>query len=298
MNSTQEAIGSYLHYLDVERGLAANTLAAYGSDLQIFVRFLAGREVEQFSRVTRAEVLEFSRALRIEGRSPRSVARAVVVVRTFFRFLLREGKVPVDPTQDIETPKAARSLPRFLSFHEVEKLLQAPDESTPLGTRDGAMLEILYATGMRVTELVSLRLDGVDLDVGYVVALGKGAKERIVPIGSVAVERVHRYQDGAREVLTKGKECPYLFTNSRGGQLTRQGFWKIIKKYGIMAGVDSHLSPHVIRHSFATHLLEHGADLRAVQQMLGHADISTTQIYTHVNRERLRRMYHEFHPRA
>ncbi len=298
MSSTQEAIASYLHYLEVERGLAANTLAAYGSDLQIFARFLAGCEIKKLSKVTRAEVMEFSRALRIEGRSPRSVARAVVSVRTFFRFLHREGRVPADPTQDVETPKASRSLPRFLSFPEVEKLLQTPDESTPLGARDGAMLEILYATGTRVTELLSLRLDSVDLDVGYVVAFGKGAKERIVPIGSRAVERVRRYQEGARALLTKGKECPYLFTNSRGGQLTRQGFWKIIKKYGTMAGVHSHLSPHVIRHSFATHLLEHGADLRAVQQMLGHADISTTQIYTHVNRERLRRMYHKFHPRA
>ncbi len=298
MTSTQEAIGSYLHYLEVERGLAANTLAAYGSDLRIFARFLAGREVNKLSQVTRAEVMDFSRTLRIEGRSPRSVARTVVAVRTFFRFLLREGKVPADPTEDVETPKASRALPRFLSFHEVEKLLMSPDECTPLGMRDGAMLEILYATGTRVTELVSLRVDGVDLDVGYVVAFGKGAKERIVPIGSRAVERVRRYQDGARKVLTKGVDCPYLFTNSRGGQLTRQGFWKIIKKYGILAGVHTHLSPHVIRHSFATHLLEHGADLRAVQQMLGHADISTTQIYTHVNRERLRRMYHKFHPRA
>ncbi len=294
----REAIASYLHYLEVERGLAANTLAAYGSDLKIFARFLAGCEVKKLSKVTRAEVMEFSRTLRMEGRSPRSVARAVVAVRTFFRFLLREGRVPADPTQDVEAPKASRSLPRFLSFREVERLLQTPDESTPLGARDGAMLEILYATGTRVTELLSLRLDSVDLDVGYVVAFGKGAKERIVPIGSRAVERVRRYQEGARALLTKGKECPYLFTNSRGGQLTRQGFWKIIKKYGTMAGVHSHLSPHVIRHSFATHLLEHGADLRAVQQMLGHADISTTQIYTHVNRERLRRMYHKFHPRA
>jgi integrase/recombinase XerD len=291
------AIASYLHYLEVERGLAANTLAAYGSDLRIFARFLAGRHVEKLAQVTRVEVMEFSRTLRIEGRSPRSVARAVVAVRTFFRFLHREGVVPADPTQDVETPKASLPLPRFLSFHEVERLLEVPDESTPLGARDGAMLEILYATGTRVTELVSLRLDSVDLEVGYVVAFGKGAKERIVPIGSRAVERVRHYQDGARDVLAGGKDNPYLFTNSRGGQLSRQGFWKIIKKYGSLAGLRS-LSPHVIRHSFATHLLEHGADLRAVQQMLGHSDISTTQIYTHVNRERLRRMYHKFHPRG
>jgi integrase/recombinase XerD len=198
----------------------------------------------------------------------------------------------------VEAPKASRPLPRFLSFHEVERLLRTPDPTTPLGARDGAMLEILYATGTRVSELVSLRCEGVDLDMGYVVAYGKGAKERIVPIGSRAVERLRHYQGDARQLLLKGKDNPYLFTNSRGGRLTRQGFWKIIKKYGVLAGLRSHLSPHVIRHSFATHLLEHGADLRAVQQMLGHADISTTQIYTHVNRERLRRMYHKFHPRG
>jgi len=298
VSSSEQAIGSYLHYLEVERGLAANTLAAYGSDLRIFVRFLAGCEVMELESVTRADVMAFSRSLRIEGRSPRSVARAVVSVRTFFRFLHREGTVSTNPTQDVETPKASRSLPRFLSFHEVEQLLQAPDESTSLGSRDGAMLEVLYATGTRVSELISLRLDSVDLDMGYVVAFGKGAKERIVPIGRRAVERLGHYQKGARDLLLKGKDCPYLFTNSRGGQLTRQGFWKIIRNYGTMIGLQSALSPHVIRHSFATHLLEHGADLRAVQQMLGHADISTTQIYTHVNRERLRRMYHKFHPRA
>ncbi len=298
MKPDGQAIRIYLHYLEVERGLAANTLDAYGSDLRIFMRFLAGCKVMMLENVTRTEVMAFSRALRIEGRSPRSVARTVVAVRTFFRFLYREGKLPTDPTQDVETPKAGRTLPRFLSFREVEKLLDAPDESTPLGLRDAAMLEVLYATGTRVTELVSLRLDSVDLELGYVVAFGKGGKERIVPMGSRAVERLLHYLDGARDLLTKGKDCPSLFTNSRGGQLTRQGFWKILKKYGIMVGLPSTLSPHVLRHSFATHLLEHGADLRAVQQMLGHADISTTQIYTHVNRERLRRMYHRFHPRA
>ena len=281
----------------MERGLAANTIAAYGSDLRHLALFLAARR-RPLVEVERGDVLEFARSLRVTGRSPRSVARALVSLRTFFRFLHREGLLSHDPTRDIETPRAGRSLPRFLTFDEVERLLSAPDASTPLGTRDGAMLEILYATGTRVTELVSLRVDGVDLDVGYVVAHGKGDKERIVPIGSRAIERTQAFLTSARPRLLRGGSSPYLFVNSRGGRLTRQGFWKILKKYGVAAGVSSHLSPHVIRHSFATHLLEHGADLRSVQQMLGHADISTTQIYTHVNRERLRRIYREFHPRA
>jgi integrase/recombinase XerD len=293
----QESIQAYLHHLEVERGLSPNTIAGYGSDLRLLARFLEPRKRE-LGDVSRGDVQDFSRSLRVEGRSPRSVARAMVSVRTFFRFLHREGMVGHDPTREVETPKAARSLPRFLAFDEVERVLKAPDTATPLGARDAAMLEILYATGTRVSELVSLRLDGLDLDVGYVVAHGKGDKERIVPIGSRAVERVRCYQADARPLLLKGKESPYLFVNSRGGCMTRQGFWKIIKRYGVAAGVRSHLSPHVIRHSFATHLLEHGADLRSVQQMLGHADISTTQIYTHVNRERLRRIYRQFHPRA
>ena len=287
----------YLHHLEVERGLSPNTLAAYGSDLRHFERFLSarGRSLES---VDRAEVMEFSRSLRMGGRSPRSVARAIVSVRTFFRFLLREGLIGHDPTREVETPRAVKSLPRFLSTDEVERLLGAPDPETPLGSRDATMLEILYATGTRVSELLSLQTTSIDLEVGFVVAYGKGSKERVVPIGSKAIDRLRAYLADVRPRLLHGEESPFLFLNNRGGRLTRQGFWKIIKKYGLQAGVQSHLSPHVIRHSFATHLLEHGADLRSLQQMLGHADISTTQIYTHVNRERLRRMYRKFHPRA
>ena len=291
-------IQTYLNHLEVERGLATNTLAAYGSDLRLLCGFLKERGMALEGEVTRDDILDFSRRMRLDGRSPRSVARALVSVRTFFRFAHREGLLDHDPTREIDTPKAGRSLPRFLGFDEVELLLAAPDPSTTLGSRDLAMLEILYATGTRVSELVSLRLDGIDLDVGYVIAYGKGSKERIVPIGSRAVERTRKWLETARPQLLGSISTPSLFVNARGGQLTRQGFWKILKKYGRQAGLRSHLSPHVIRHSFATHLLEHGADLRSVQQMLGHADISTTQIYTHVNRERLRRLYREFHPRA
>ncbi len=297
MSATDKAIESYLHHLEVERGLARNTIVSYGFDLKRLGQFLLDRKCALAS-VTRNEVMDFSRQLRIEGRSARSVARAVVSVRTFFRFLHREGQIPADPTLDVEAPKASRSLPHFLGFEDVERLLQAPDPNTPLGARDAAMLEILYATGTRVSELISLETEGVDLSVGYIIALGKGGKERVIPIGSCAIKGIRHYQEAARPILMKETESPYLFVNSRAGRLSRQGFWKIIKKYGTIAGISAHLSPHVIRHSFATHLLEHGADLRSVQQMLGHADISTTQIYTHVNRERLRRIYHKFHPRA
>lgn len=292
-----EPVAAYLHWLEVERGLSANTIAGYRSDLGHLAAFLARRGLE-LRDVQRGDVMEFARAQRLEGRSPRTVARALAAIRTFFRFAHREGILDRDPTRDIDTPKAGRSLPRFLTFDEVERLLATPDAGTPLGARDGAMLEILYATGARVSELCGLRLEGLDLDVGYVVAQGKGSKERIVPIGSRAVERTGRYLDQARPLLARGRDEPWIFLNHRGGQMTRQGFWKNLKRYGRDAGLRSHLSPHTLRHSFATHLLEHGADLRSVQQMLGHADISTTQIYTHVNRERLRRIYREFHPRA
>jgi integrase/recombinase XerD len=293
----EEAVAAYLHWLEVERGLSANTIAGYRSDLRQFAAFL-GRRAGALKEVRRADVLAFARAQRLDGRSPRSVARALAALRTFFRFAHREGLSPQDPTRDVEAPRAGRSLPRFLTFREVERLLAAPDASTPLGSRDGAMLEILYATGVRVSELVTLRIEGIDLEVGYVLTRGKGSKERIVPVGARAVDRTRAYLETARPRLAAAGESPWLFVNHRGEPMTRQGFWKNIKKHGRAAGVRSHLSPHVLRHSFATHLLEHGADLRSVQQMLGHADISTTQIYTHVNRERLRRLYREFHPRA
>ena len=293
----EDAVQAYLHHLEVERGLARNTLISYRSDLRHLLQFLAGRGTA-LATVDRAEVQAFARAQRRAGRSPRSVARAIVAARTFFRFLHREGQIDSDPTREVESPRSGVSLPRFLSFDEVERLLEAPDAAAPLGCRDRAMLEILYATGARVSELVGLRLDAIDLEVGVVVARGKGAKERVVPIGARAVQQVRAYLQASRSRLLRGATSPLLFVNTRGGRMSRQGFWKNLKRYGAACGIRNHLSPHVLRHSFATHLLERGADLRSVQQMLGHADISTTQIYTHVNRERLRRLYKEFHPRA
>lgn len=291
------AVQAYLHHLEVERGLARNTLASYGCDLRHLLEFLAARRRELVS-VDRIEIQAFARAQRRAGNSPRSVARALVAARTFFRFLHREGEIASDPTREVESPRAGVSLPRFLRFDEVERLLEAPEAATPLGCRDRAMLEILYATGARVSELVGLRLDAIDLEIGVVVAHGKGAKERVVPIGARAVEQVRAYLESSRSHLLRGAASHLLFVNGRGGRMSRQGFWKNLKRYGVACGISNHLSPHVLRHSFATHLLERGADLRSVQQMLGHADISTTQIYTHVNRERLRRLYKAFHPRA
>jgi integrase/recombinase XerD len=290
-------IQDFLHHLTVERGLAKNTLLAYGRDLAKFGRFLdyKGRHPRQ---VRQGEVNEFARRLSREGLNPKSIARALNAVRMFFRYLIVERVVAEDPTASVRAPRTWKTLPRFLTLQEVDDLLGAPDATSPLGLRDAAMVELLYASGLRVSELVSLRVRDLNLDVGYLSCLGKGSKERLVPMGRKAADRLRAYLERARPGLLRGASSPSLFLNSRGRPISRQGFWKILKKYGRAAGVRGRLSPHVLRHSFATHLLERGADLRSVQMMLGHADISTTQIYTHINRERLRKIYKDFHPRA
>jgi len=295
--SADRLVSAFLRYLAVERGLSANTQEAYGRDLRRFEQSLAGCRI-QVRSARRQDLLTHVRSLRLAGLSPKSVARAINSLRMFYRFLLAEGEVRSDPTSDLDVPRTWKSLPRFLTFQEVDRLLSAPDAGRPLGVRDLAMLEVLYATGIRVSELISLRLEDLNLEVGYLSCMGKGSKERLVPLGRKAIERLQQYLRDVRPALTKRGESRFLFTNRNGSKMSRQGFWKILKGYGCAAGIKRHLSPHVLRHSFATHLLEHGADLRSVQMMLGHADISTTQIYTHVNRERLRRIYHDFHPRA
>jgi integrase/recombinase XerD len=290
---------AFLRYLAVERGLSANTQQAYGQDLKRFSLSLKASRVP-LNRARRQDLLSHVRSLRQAGLSPKSVARAINTLRMFYRYLLAEGEIRQDPTSELDVPRTWKSLPRFLTFAEVERLLSVPDAGKPLGLRDLAMLEVLYATGIRVTELISLKREDLNLQVGYgyLTCFGKGSKERIVPLGRKAMERVQQYLEKVRPSLVGSSRSPYLFTNRNGGGMTRQGFWKILKSHGASAGIKRRLSPHVLRHSFATHLLEHGADLRSVQMMLGHADISTTQIYTHVNRERLRRIYHDFHPRA
>jgi len=230
--------------------------------------------------------------------SPRSVARAIACVRGYFKFLLVEKSIEADPAEDLRAPRAWPALPKYLDLEEVDRLLAQPDPSTPRGTRDKALIELLYATGLRVTELLSLKAGDISLDAGYLTCIGKGDKQRIVPIGHAAADWVRRYVAEARPALLKGRKSNWLFVNAKGGtQLSRVGFWKVLKEYGIKAGVSRGLSPHVLRHSFATHLLDRGADLRAIQMMLGHADLSTTQIYTHVLEARLRAVYDKFHPR-
>ncbi|MFQ5876086.1 MAG: site-specific tyrosine recombinase XerD [Acidobacteriota bacterium] len=290
-------VEDFLHYLTVERGLARNTVVSYGHDLAKFTRFLEGK-VRTPRQVRYGEINEFSRRLGVQGLSARSVARALNAVRMFYRYLVMEKIVPEDPTAEVRSPRTWKTLPRFLTLEEVDRLLAAPDPSSPLGLRDTAMVELLYATGLRVSELMSLRVREVNFDVGYLTCVGKGRKERLVPMGRKATEAVRAYLRAGRPALARGPGSPVLFLNNRGRPLTRQGFWKILKTYGRSIGLRGRLSPHVLRHSFATHLLERGADLRSVQLMLGHADISTTQIYTHINRERLKRIYRDFHPRA
>jgi integrase/recombinase XerD len=285
----------YLDYLSAEKGLAPNTLSAYRSDLIRLHRSLSGRTLE---RVREADLLTAMRHMRVAGSSPRSVARWVVAIKGFFAYLQAEETIARNPSAELESPRTWRTLPKTLSAGEVEALLAAPKGTSPKGLRDLAMLEVLYATGLRVSELVGLRLGDLHLDAGYLRCWGKGNKERVIPLGGEAEAKLQRYLAESRPVLLGGRRTEILFVNHRGGGLTRQGFWKNLKLYGIAAGVRPSLSPHVVRHAFATHLLENGADLRSLQLLLGHADISTTQIYTHVNRERLKRIYEDFHPRA
>jgi integrase/recombinase XerD len=292
----QRLLPDYLAVLVVERGLATHSVAAYRHDLESFGRWLFARELAA-EGCERAHLRRYLTDLRSRGISARSAARALAALRGFFRYLLERGATTRDPTLELESPKLMRSLPYFLSSEEVDVLLAAPDVTTPLGLRDRAMLETLYATGVRVSELVSLTLGQVRLDPGYVRVWGKGGKERIVPVGSQARAWVGRFLEEGRPTLDT-KRRDEVFLTIRGEGMTRQCFWQLIKRHGRAAGITTHLSPHVLRHSFATHLLEHGADLRAVQAMLGHADISTTEIYTHVTRERLRALYDSKHPRA
>ncbi|MBI3779896.1 MAG: site-specific tyrosine recombinase XerD [candidate division NC10 bacterium] len=294
----EQLIAEYLTYLAVERGLAENSLSAYRRDLQRTSGYLKQTGASSFSEVDRGLVARLLFWLREEGLAPRTVARHIASLRGLFRYLLAQGHVQEDPTAHLEASSPWARLPGVLSQDEVGRLLAAPPTGTHPGLRDKAMLELLYAAGLRVSELVTLRLSDVDLEVGYVRCQGKGSKERVVPLGAEAQKWVRLYLSSARPVLAKGQSNPALFLNRFGRPLTRQGFWKILRAHASAAGIDRRVTPHTLRHSFATHLLERGADLRAVQMMLGHADISTTQIYTHVSRAHLKAVYDRYHPRA
>lgn len=284
-------IDRFMQYLRIEKGLSENTMSAYGRDLTLYAEYLRDRDLKQIGPEIVSRFVTF---LYDQGRGARSAARALSAVRGLHRFLILEGATTENPTSVVELPKSWSPLPHFLTIEEVDRLLAAPDTSKPAGLRDRAMLEVLYATGLRVSELVGLTLDEVDLDNGFVRTVGKGDKERLVPLGESAVSAVRDYLAHGRLKQTS----PYLFLNYRGKRLTRAGFWLILRGHGEQAKIHKKISPHMLRHSFATHLLERGADLRSVQLMLGHADISSTQIYTHVIRERLKQIYRSHHPRA
>ncbi|MEP6769514.1 MAG: site-specific tyrosine recombinase XerD [Acidobacteriota bacterium] len=287
---------TFLDHLAVERGLSPASVSAYGSDLSAFGRFLGASSVTART-ATRADLGRYLGSVRARGLSARSASRALSAVRAFYAYAALHLDFPDDPTADLANPKLGLSLPKALAEDEVVALLNAPDSGTPLGLRDRAMIEVLYASGLRVSELVGLPRDGVDLSAGILRVTGKGGKERLVPFGASAEAWLRRYLEAARPSLDT-RRSPALFLSSRGTAMTRQRFWQILEGYGRSAGIRSPLTPHGLRHSFATHLLDHGADLRALQMMLGHADISTTAVYTHVSRGRLRRVYDQFHPRA
>ncbi|MCF8063536.1 MAG: site-specific tyrosine recombinase XerD [Deltaproteobacteria bacterium] len=288
-------LDQFIAHLRVERGLSANTIQSYSRDLVRFLVFLGGLGCGP-EEATREEISAYMGSLR--GRlSVRSAARGLSAIRMFYRFLVTEGLVPTSPARLVESPKLPRRLPEILSPAEVDRLLEQPDPGTPSGSRDRAMLELLYATGLRVSELTGLRVRDVNLEAGFVRLIGKGSKERIVPMGDKAKEAVQAFIAGGRNELLGKRSSSHLFVNRTGRPLTRQGFWKLIKRYGRTAGIKRSITPHGLRHAFASHLLEGGADLRSVQIMLGHEDISTTQIYTHVTRERLKRIHEMHHPR-
>lgn len=294
----EEKIKLFLDFISVEKGLAVNTIESYRRDLQSYMNFLKSQNITDFRFTSKTTIISYLLLMQKSGKASSSISRACAAIKSFYHFLVREHYIDEDPTINLDTPKLEKKLPRVLTVEEVIRLLEQPDTRDPLGFRDKTMLELLYSTGIRVSELISLTTEDVNLDMGFLRCTGKGSKERIVPIGSYAVTYLREYIDNVRKLLIKGKNTDILFVNHLGDALTRQGFWKIIKKYAKMAGINKEITPHTLRHSFATHLLENGADLRAVQEMLGHADISTTQIYTHLTKTRIKEVYDRTHPRA
>ncbi|MBD8070336.1 site-specific tyrosine recombinase XerD [Bacillus sp. PS06] len=294
----EDEIKDFLHYLIVERRLAENTIVSYERDLKEYHKYMVNVEkMTSYNEIARLHILQFLKYLKERGKSTKTIARNIASIRSFHQFLLREKRINQDPTIHIESPQQTKTLPKVLNLSEVEALLEAPEDNV-FGIRDKAMLELLYATGIRVSELISLNLQDVHLTMGFIRCTGKGNKERIIPLGSTAAKAITAYIEGSRPNLLKKDQSEALFLNHHGNRISRQGFWKNLKKLTSRANIQKALTPHTLRHSFATHLLENGADIRAVQEMLGHADISTTQIYTHVTKARLKDVYNQYHPRA
>ena len=298
MPSIDFLVDQYLNYLLVEKGLSKKTLESYGSDIARFVEFLGKKGIKDISGADTSTILMHIIALRDDGMKARSRARHLVALRGLYKFLVREKFIAVDPARAIDLPKSGLYLPNVLSFEEIKRLLSAVDISKPAGLRDSAMMELLYAAGLRVSELVNLKLFDVNMEACFVKVFGKGSKERVVPIGVYAKERINEYINNARPLLLKKNISRFLFVGRSGKALTRQGFWKLLKRYSVKAEITKIITPHSLRHSFATHLLEGGADLRSVQLMLGHVDISTTQIYTHVVRDHLKTIHSKYQPRC
>jgi integrase/recombinase XerD len=298
MNSLDQLTDQFVNYLVVEKGLSRNTVVAYSKDLILYLESLRANGISNIADADMALILKHLIDLRDAGLGARSRARHLVTLRGFYRFLVREKILETNPAQMVDLPKTGRKLPHVLEIDEVVKLLEAPDLYKPLGVRDAAMLELLYAAGLRVSELINMGITNINLEACFVRVLGKGSKERVVPIGQVAKEKTDAYLVSARPALLKGRPSPYLFVTRSAKPMTRQGFWKLLKQYALKSGLSHKITPHALRHSFATHLLKRGADLRSVQVMLGHVDISTTQIYTHVAQERLKAVHTQYHPRG
>ncbi len=298
MENSGALLSEFLDYIVVERGLSTNTLLSYGRDISRFSAALDKRGLPLL-QARPADITGYLEGLKRSGNAVRSYTRALIAIRGFYKYQLKKGRVKSSPCSNVDIPRLVRRLPDFLKIDEVERLLNAPDTETPLGLRDRAMIEVLYATGLRVSELTGLRLNDLNLQAGYLTAFGKGSKERLVPFGEAAMHWLKQYLEGSRPAILKNRANKHLFVTARGTKMTRQNFWVIIKTAALRAGIErKRIKPHIIRHSFATHLLEGGADLRIVQEMLGHADISTTQIYTHITNERLKLLHKKNHPRG
>ena len=296
----QNPVEEYLMHLKIERGLADNSIESYQRDIKHYTQFLEKEKINDWNEIDRYVIVLFLQRLKESGKSDNSIIRMTSSLRQFHQFMRQEKFTIKDVMQSVDTPKKAETLPKVMSMKEVEKLLETPDTETEIGLRDRAILEVMYATGLRISELINLKMNELHLTMGFIQTIGKGNKERILPIGGMAIQYLNEYLEDSRPIFESrsAEESPYVFLNSRGKGLSRQGVWKNIKKTVQLAGIKQNVTPHMIRHSFATHLLENGADLRIVQELLGHSDISTTQIYTHITKARMKDIYKEYHPRA